>query len=201
MAAPHNSKKKAASSARSKPAVKTKSTGTSASKRKNSGDKETSASGVISTQSRDDIRLSFLIHDVSRMRRAVYDQFMKPLGITRAQWWVLAHLSRSDGMMQTQLADVLDVGKASLGDVIGSLESGGWVARMSDPSDKRAKRVFLTPPAQSLIKRMTVMEVQFNDRVFAKLSLEERTKLFDMMLTIKQSLSQLSANGNIDSAD
>src|ERR1700745_1841291 len=47
------------------------------------------------------IRLSFLIHDVSRMRRSAYDQFMKPLGVTRAQWWVLAYLSRHDGMMQT----------------------------------------------------------------------------------------------------
>jgi hypothetical protein len=53
------------------------------------------------------IRLAFLIHDVSRMRRSAYDQFMKPLGITRAQWWVLAHLTRHDGMMQTQLADLL----------------------------------------------------------------------------------------------
>src|ERR1700733_6630780 len=64
---------------------------------------------------REGIRLGFLIHDVSRMRRNAYDQIMKPLGVTRARWWVLAHLSRQDGIMQTQLADVLDVGKASLG--------------------------------------------------------------------------------------
>ncbi len=146
----------------------------------------------MATQSRDDIRLSFLIHDVSRMRRAAYDQFMKPLGITRAQWWVLAHLSRDDGMMQTQLADVLEVGKASLGDVIGSLEAGGWVERKSDPTDKRAKRVFLTQPAQSLIKRMTAMEVRFNNRVFGQLSAAERGKLFEMMQVIKRSISQLA---------
>ena len=140
---------------------------------------------------RDGIRLSFLMHDVSRMRRSAYDQFMKPLGITRAQWWVLAHLSRHDGMMQTQLADVLEVGKASLGDVIESLETGGWVERRPDPMDKRAKRVYLTKPAQTLIKRMTSLEVEFNDRIFSDLPLDERAALFNSLMKIKQAITRL----------
>gem|GEM_PF-619700 len=143
---------------------------------------------------RDGIRLSFLIHDVSRMRRSAYDHYMKPLGITRAQWWVLAHLSRHDGMMQTQLADVLEVGKASLGDVIESLETGGWVSRRPDPSDKRAKRVYLTRPAQGLIKRMTLLEVEFNNKVLAELPLDERTTLFNSLIKVKEAISRIAGN-------
>lgn len=30
-------------------------------------------------------RIGFLVHDVSRMRRTLFDQEMKPLGITRSQ--------------------------------------------------------------------------------------------------------------------
>ena len=56
----------------------------------------------------EDLRLSFLIHDVSRMRRTAFDQYMKPHGVTRSQWWVLSNLSRHDGMMQTELADILE---------------------------------------------------------------------------------------------
>lgn len=166
---------------------------------KPNGSEPTSAD--IDEVARDGIRLSFLMHDVSRMRRSVYDQFMKPLGITRAQWWVLAHLSRHDGMMQTQLADVLEVGKASLGDVIESLESGGWVDRRPDPTDKRAKRVYLTKPAQGLIKRMTSLEVEFNDRIFADLPLTERAALFNSLVKIKHAIAKLSAEplGGADS--
>lgn len=145
---------------------------------------------------RDSIRLSFLMHDVSRMRRNTYDQYMKPLGITRAQWWVLAHLSRHDGMVQTQLADVLEVGKASLGVVIEGLEASGWITRRPDPTDKRAKRVYLTRPAQGLIKRMTVLEVEFNDRVFAELPLPERAALFGSLTKVKQSLARVAASLN-----
>lgn len=166
---------------------------------KPNGSEPTSAD--IDEVARDGIRLSFLMHDVSRMRRSAYDQFMKPLGITRAQWWVLAHLSRHDGMMQTQLADVLEVGKASLGDVIESLESGGWVDRRPDPTDKRAKRVYLTKPAQGLIKRMTSLEVEFNDRIFADLPLTERAALFNSLVKIKHAIAKLSAEplGGADS--
>lgn len=151
--------------------------------------------------SRESIRLGFLIHDVSRMRRSAYDQFMKPLGITRAQWWVLAHLSRHDGMMQTQLADVLEVGKASLGDVIEGLESSGWVERRPDPSDKRAKRVYLTKPAQGLIKRMTVMENEFNGQILRDLTPTQRNELIRSLLKIKLAIASLipgaSDNGSI----
>ena len=52
-------------------------------------------------------RLGFLMHDVSRLRRKVFDDVMKPVGVTRSQWWVMAHLSRHDGMSQSDLADVL----------------------------------------------------------------------------------------------
>ena len=155
----------------------------------------------VSDTGREGIRLGFLIHDVSRMRRSAYDQFMKPLGITRAQWWVLAHLSRHDGMMQTQLADVLEVGKASLGDVIESLEGGGWVQRRPDPADKRAKRVYLTKPAQTLIKRMTVMENEFNSQILEDLSHEEMTDLVRVLVKIKHAISRLAPNGAATEAE
>ena len=141
---------------------------------------------------RDGIRLSFLIHDVSRMRRSAYDQYMKPLGITRAQWWVLAHLSRHDGMMQTQLATLLEVGKASLGDVIEGLERDGWVKRHPDPADKRAKRVYLTKSAQGLIKRMTLMEKEFNERILGELSPEEVSEVTRCLLLVKNAIARLN---------
>lgn len=163
--------------------------------RTTSAEEEMSLPAAANEASREGIRLGFLIHDVSRMRRAAYDQFMKPLGVTRAQWWVLAYLSRHDGMMQTQLADVLEVGKASLGDVIESLERSGWVERRPDPSDKRAKRVYLAKAAQAMIKRMTTMENEFNSQILAELNTAERTELNRSLSKIKLALSRLAPGG------
>ena len=101
-----------------------------------------------------ELRLGFLVHDVSRLRRRVVDKALKPLGVTRSQWWVLAFLSRSDGMSQVALADELDLGKVALGQLIDRLEKTGFVSRRADEEDRRVKRVFLTRLGQSLIARL-----------------------------------------------
>jgi MarR family transcriptional regulator for hemolysin len=91
-------------------------------------------------------RFSFTIHDISRMRRTLFDQELKPLGITRSQWWVLGNLSRhSDtGMIQTELARILEVGKVTVGGLIDRLEEDRLVIRRDDADDRRVKRVFIT---------------------------------------------------------
>ena len=145
---------------------------------------------------RRDIKLGYLIHDVSRMRRTAFDQLMKPLGVTRAQWWVLAHLSRHDGMVQTQLADLLDVGKASLGSLLDRLEATGFIERRPDSTDRRVKRVFLSRSSMQLLEQLAAAEAAFNSQILAKLGDKDRNELIRMLSTVKDSLSQM---GLIDS--
>ena len=116
-----------------------------------------------------ELRLGFLVHDVSRLRRRVVDRALKPLGVTRSQWWVLAFLSRADGMSQVALADELDLGKVALGQLIDRLEKTGFVERRLDEIDKRVKRVFLTKRSQTLIARIrdsvSVTEKEILERI------------------------------------
>src|SRR6201993_5559851 len=84
-----------------------------------------------------ELRLGFLIHDVSRLRRSAFDRVLKPLNVTRSQWWVLAYLSREDGVTQSQLAEELDLGKVAVGGLIDRLEKSGLVRRDPDPLDRR----------------------------------------------------------------
>jgi DNA-binding MarR family transcriptional regulator len=101
-----------------------------------------------------DLRLGYLIHDVSRLRRMMFDRALAPLGITRSQWWVLAFISRKDGLPQTQLANELDVGKVGVGALIDRLESSGFVLRQADPVDRRVKRVFVTRQARGFLEKL-----------------------------------------------
>lgn len=147
------------------------------------------------------LKLGFLIHDVSRMRRRAFDQLMRPLGITRARWWVIAHLSRQDGMMQTQLAERLDVGKASLGNLIDRLEADGWVKRRADPVDKRAKRVYLARNAEQLLDAMMNYERKFNEQALRGLNDEDRDSLVRLLSLIKQSLSNIVPSDSLPDED
>jgi DNA-binding MarR family transcriptional regulator len=105
---------------------------------------------AISTD--DAIRFGFLLHDVSRLRRVVIDRELKPLGITRSQWWVLAFLSRRDGMTQTALAGDLDLTKVAIGGLLDRMEAAGLVQRRFDESDARIRRVFLTRAGNKLVR-------------------------------------------------
>lgn len=109
-------------------------------------------------------RIGFLVHDVSRMRRTVFDQAVKPLGLTRSQWWVLANLSRhpGDGVVQTELARNLDVGKVTVGGLVDRLEASGHVERRADAVDRRAKRVFITPKGYQVIQDMAAVGEELN---------------------------------------
>lgn len=140
-----------------------------------------------------DQRLGFLMHDVSRLRRTVFDDFVKPLGVTRSQWWVLAHLSRHDGMIQSDLANILELGKAALGGLIDRLESSGLVERRADEVDRRAKRVYLSSAGTHLISEMRVKSHELSERMLEGLDLPSRKLLAEMLAQVKHNLLTIRA--------
>lgn len=133
-------------------------------------------------------RIGFLVHDVSRMRRTLYDQTVKPLGLTRSQWWVLAQLSRQgvpDGMLQTELANILDVGKVSIGGLVDRLEERGFVERRPDREDRRAKRVVVTGEGRKVLKQMVRLSEQLNATIFTGFSDAEIAAAEDVLARMK----------------
>lgn len=144
-----------------------------------------------------DRRLGFLMHDVSRLRRIVFDEFMKPLGATRSQWWVLAYLSRHDGMIQSDLANVLDLGKAALGGLVDRLESAGFIERRADSTDRRVKRVYLSTKGTHVVKEMRIRSHEMSERILDGLSRDQRQALADMLTTVKKNLLDIKRDEGI----
>jgi len=140
-------------------------------------------------------RIGFLIHDVSRLRRTVVDKALRPMGVTRSQWWVLANLSRhnGDGMMQTELAKVMDVGKVTLGGLIDRLETTGLLKRLADPSDRRAKRVVMTPRGTKLLADIQGIAAQVNAQIMNGISRSDISRTETVLYKMKQQLISMDA--------
>ena len=136
------------------------------------------------------IRIGFLVHDVSRMRRTLFDQAVKPLGITRAQWWALANLSRqeTEGMIQSDLARLLDVGKVTIGGLIDRLEASGHVQRRPDPVARRVKRIFITDRGYEVIEHMRSVGRQLNASILKGISPEDVRIAEEVMHRMKDNL-------------
>lgn len=138
------------------------------------------------------LRFGFLIHDVSRLRRVVVDRALKPLGLTRSQWWVLAFLSRRDGMTQTALAADLDLTKVAIGGLIDRMEAGGFVKRRPDERDARARRVFLTQVGQRLVSTIRENVDGVEAEILAQVTEDELNSASAVLLKIKSRLLEMS---------
>jgi MarR family transcriptional regulator for hemolysin len=99
--------------------------------------------------------IAFTIMDVARMLRTYADQCARQFGISRAQWGVLVRLDRSEGLKQSELAEILDLQPISLTRLLDRLAENGLIERRADPNDRRANRLFLMPAARPLLEQLT----------------------------------------------
>ncbi len=147
------------------------------------------------------LRFGFLVHDVSRLRRIVVDRALKPLGVTRSQWWVLAFLSRRDGMTQSALAVDLDLTRVAIGGLADRLETAGFIERRSDALDGRTRRVFLTRSGATLVGQIRKTVDDLEGQIIAKVSDEDFEQAARTLLTLKDTLLELAGtdlpNGQI----
>lgn len=138
----------------------------------------------------------FILHDVARLMRAEFDRRVKKLGLTRSQWWVLNFLYRNDGTTQSELAEVLEIERATLGRLLDRLEANDWVRREPDPHDRRAKRVYLTEVVEPAMQEMRARAAELRRDALSGLGHEEREHFVDVLLSIKGNLLGLSPSGN-----
>ena len=140
----------------------------------------------------------FILNDVARLMRTTFDRRVKALGLTRSQWWVLNHLFRNDGATQSELAEILEIEKATLGRLLDRMEQKGWIRREGHADDRRAKRVFLTDEVEPAIKTMRAAAAEVRRESMAGLSAARQTQFVDALLAIKANLSRADngANGN-----
>jgi MarR family transcriptional regulator for hemolysin len=87
--------------------------------------------------------------------RTYADQKARHFGMTRAQWAVLLRLERREGIKQSDLAEDLDIQPITLTRLVDRLCDSGLIERRSDPADRRAKLLHLTPAARPLLERIS----------------------------------------------
>jgi len=135
-----------------------------------------------------DRNFGFIMHDVARLMRTGFDRRVRPLGLTRSQWWVLTFLYRREGVTQSELAEDLDIEKPTLGRLLDRLEASGWVARRPDAQDRRVKRLHLTPAVAELMASMREIAADLRTEALAGIAAEDAERLVDTLLQIKRNM-------------
>ncbi len=143
-----------------------------------------------------DRNIGFLIHDAARQLRTNYDRRMRELGLTRSQWWVLNHLYFNEGLSQTNLSEILEIERATLGRLLDRLEAKGWIERRTVAKDRRVKLVFLARAVEPLLRTMRALAADLRAEALADLTDEEQERFISTLIKIKSNLTAMSENGD-----
>lgn len=140
--------------------------------------------------------IGYLISDVARLLRTVFDRRVRHLGVTRGQWLAISRLDRRPGASQSDVAEMLEIERATAGRMIDRMEANGWVERRADARDRRVNRIYLSRASEELLQSLWPIAAATNDEAMNDLTEEERqvlTKLLSRMKSRLQGMADQSA--------
>ena len=133
---------------------------------------------------------AFMLNDVARMLRTYADHKAAQFGITRAQWVVLVRVDRSEGLKQSELAEMLELQPISLTRLLDKLCDSGLIERRADPVDRRAKRLYLTPAARPLLEKLGALSDDLMGTALFGVSSESVEQMIAELGIVKENLRQ-----------
>jgi len=132
--------------------------------------------------------LTFRFEDIPRLLRRILDISLEDQNLSRSQWRLLAYVLRDEGMTQTELARVLELERASVGQAIDTLERKELIERKKAPGDRRAWRIHATQKGRGLVPELRQTIDEIYEQVFAGFTADEISKLDQLLRRIMNNL-------------
>ncbi|KJC51636.1 MarR family transcriptional regulator [Bradyrhizobium sp. LTSP885] len=135
-----------------------------------------------------DANFLFTLGEVFRLIRVYADKEASRYGITRAQWAVLSKVERSEGMKQTELAELLEMQPITLTRLIDKLSNAGWIERRSDQTDRRVNRLYLKKAARPLLGKLAGLRSELTATALEGISPADAHRLLTQLDQIKENV-------------
>lgn len=107
----------------------------------------------------------FLVEEVPRKLRRLFDASTARFGLTRTQWRALVYIFRTPGMTQTDLAKCLELERPSVGHVVDQLEEMAFAERRAVEGNRRIWELHLMPKAIEILPQLRTEA----DKIYARL--------------------------------
>ena len=135
-----------------------------------------------------DMNFLFSLGELSRLVRAYADRQAARYGITRAQWAVLAKVERSEGMKQSELAELMEMQPITLTRLIDKLCDNGWIERRGDESDRRVNRLYLKKAARPLLSKLAGLRSELTATALEGISPQDAHRMLTQLEKIKDNV-------------
>jgi DNA-binding MarR family transcriptional regulator len=120
--------------------------------------------------------ISTRVRQLSRIVTRVYDDALRPLGITASQFTLLTQLAQQDGITAVEIGHSLDIEKSTLSRNLKRLLALGHIT-MDPPAGRRGRGLHLTPKGESVIKHAYPVWMDAQSRTVKTMGADSRTTL------------------------
>jgi MarR family transcriptional regulator, transcriptional regulator for hemolysin len=141
-----------------------------------------------------DLNFLFTLGELQRLVRLYADKQAARYGITRAQWAVLAKVERSEGLKQTELAELMEMQPITLTRLIDKLCDNGWIERRGDENDRRVNRLYLRKAARPLLGKLAGLRSELTAAALDGINPADAHRLLDQLESIKENVRNAIQN-------
>jgi DNA-binding MarR family transcriptional regulator len=114
-------------------------------------------------------------------------------GLYRGQAYLLHTVQAHEGVVQRDLAELMDIRPSSLTEIVAKMELDGLIERRQDARDQRLQHIHLTGKGTQTLAAMDENETGFSENLFACLTEEESATLLSLCNKLILSLDARSS--------
>ncbi|MGX7952931.1 MarR family winged helix-turn-helix transcriptional regulator [Tsuneonella sp. HG249] len=135
----------------------------------------------------DDDRILYLLSEISRGARRVYDTRVAKIGLNQTQWRIIGQLLRDPTITQAEIAKALELESATIGQAVAALCARGLMERRRAETDRRAWQLLLTEQLDTLLPELRGSADRLHNVLWRNIAVEEKR-------AFHQTLSKISIN-------
>lgn len=133
-------------------------------------------------------KMGFIVKEIFR---TLVNEFDKAnVKLTVEQYFLLNMLNCEGGLILKELAEIVSVDKSSVLRQINSLEEHQFVARATDPEDKRRKIIYITPPGTEALDEAREVDLKIDRKISRSLSDKELQTFEDVLENLHKSITE-----------
>jgi len=116
----------------------------------------------------------FLLKDLTNRYVTRFEQHASDMSLTLMQCKVLVHLEKSEGASQAKLAELTGLEPMMMVRILDRMEADHLLERRADPSDRRARRLYLTKKAKPFLEEIWRLAEVTRNEMFVGISKADR---------------------------
>lgn len=138
----------------------------------------------------DDDRILYLMNEITRRARRVYDARVAKIGLNQTQWRIIGQLLRDPTLSQAEIAKALELESATIGQAVAALCTQGLMERRRANLDRRAWQLILTKELDVLIPELRGSADQLHDMLWRDIDPDEKHELQQILVRISANLDR-----------